>query len=105
MQMPEPSTARLVTEYVRDYLLAAQRRGETIRAIAKRLGISHPRVAQLSNPASYPNTEVSIDLEQAVADVLHGGSIDALRRAARSFAGDSGALVLVEGDDAPPSSK
>jgi hypothetical protein len=94
-----PTTQEIVTEYVRDYLLACKRRGETWREMGERLGTSHARLVQVADPGSYPRTKVGVDLEEAVAKALHGGSIDALRTAARSFVRTPGVAIFVEGDD------
>jgi hypothetical protein len=93
-----PGTAEIVTEYVRDYILACRRRKQTFDEIAERLHVSKARVIQVSDPEGYPRTKAGLALEEALANLLHEGSIDALRAAARSFVAGSKARVIVEGE-------
>lgn len=75
-----------VTEYVRDYISALKRRGESYEKIGERLGCSHVWVMHLAQPEKYGKRMVGADLEHKLAELLHGGSVDALRRAALHLA-------------------
>lgn len=83
-----------VTEYARDYIASLMRRGWTLQRIGDRLGCSHVWVLHLSQPDKYGTRLVGADLEHRLAHLLHGGSIDALRRAALHLA--SGAMISNE---------
>lgn len=83
-----------VTEYVRDYIRAQRRRQMSYKAIGDALGVSHVWAMQLDQPEKYGPRTVGPELELRVADLLHGGSVDALRRAALTVA--SGGAVVVE---------
>jgi hypothetical protein len=74
-----------VTEYVRDYVAALRRRGESYERIGERLGCSHVWIMHLSQPEKYGKRRVGADIEHKLAELLHGGSVDALRRAALSL--------------------
>jgi hypothetical protein len=71
-----------VTEYVRAYIRALVRRGMSYAAIGKELGCTHAYVSQLDNPDKYPNSRIGPEVEHRLAELLHGGSVDGLRRAA-----------------------
>jgi hypothetical protein len=75
-----------VTEYARDYIAALKRRGESYAEIGKRLRCSHVWVMQLAQPEKYGDRNAGADVEHRLAELLHGGSIDALRRAALHLA-------------------
>jgi len=83
-----------VTEYIRDYIRALRRRKMSYEKIADRLQCSHVWVMQLDQPEKYGSRTAGPELEHRVADLLHGGSIDALRRAAKHFS--LGGNVVVE---------
>lgn len=83
-----------VTEYARDYITSLIRRGLTYQKIGERLGCSHVWVMHLSNPGKYGQRLAGPDLEHNLAQLLHGGSVDALRRAALHLA--SGGAVVNE---------
>ena len=74
-----------MTEYVRDYIAALRRRDMSYRAIAEHLDCTPAWVQYLDKPEDYGEKTVGPELEQRVADILHGGSIDALRRVAVNF--------------------
>ncbi len=83
-----------VTEYVRDYIRAQRRRNASYKAIGEALGVSHVWAMQLDQPEKYGTRTVGPELELRMADLLHGGSVDALRKAALTVA--SGGAVVVE---------
>ena len=88
-----------VTEYVRDYIRALRRRKLSYQKIGQRLQISHVWVMQLDKPQQYGKRNAGPELEYRLAELLHGGSIDALRKAALHLA--SGGNVVVEHDGMP----
>lgn len=93
-----------MTEYVRDYIQACRRRGETWERIGVRLGVSHVWALQLSDPKKYGDRDAGGDVEDALAGILHAGSVDALRRAALSFSAEHGRRVdvIVEPAESAP---
>jgi hypothetical protein len=71
-----------LTEYVRAYIRALLARKYNYTEIGKALNCSHAYVSQLHTPEKYPNAKIGHEVEHRLAEVLHGGSIDALRKAA-----------------------
>jgi hypothetical protein len=88
-----------VTEYIRDYIASLKRRNHSYHQIAERLGCSHVWVIHLDQPTKYGRRRAGADIEHKVAELLHGGSVDALRRAALSLTG--GATVVNEDESGP----
>jgi hypothetical protein len=69
----------VMTFYVRHFLDSERRTGRTFIELAKAIGCKDPTLS-----AIYTGTQgVGRDVEQGVADYAFGGSIDALRRAAK----------------------
>jgi hypothetical protein len=85
-----------VTEYVRDYIRNLVRRDWSYQQIADTLLCSRSYVSQLDAPDKYPNAKVGDEVEYRVAELLHGGSVDALRRAAL-FMQAGGAVLTRDG--------
>jgi len=71
-----------LTEYARAYIGALVARDYNFTAIGKALECSHAYVSQLSSPEKYPNAYIGHKVEHRLAELLHGGSIDALRKSA-----------------------
>lgn len=88
-----------VSDYVRDYIRALRRRKISYPKIAERLGVSHVWVMQLDHPEKYGRRHVGAEVEHKLAEILHGGSIDALRRAAQHLS--AGGNVVVEESGEP----
>jgi hypothetical protein len=88
-----------VSDYVRDYIRALRRRKISYAKIGERLGVSHVWVMQLDKPEEYGRRTVGAEVEHRLADLLHGGSIDALRRAALHLG--AGGNVVVEESGEP----
>lgn len=85
-----------VTEYVRAFIRSKREPvgdGPPLpwTKIGELLGVSHVWPQQLNNPEKYGVRHVGPEVELRVARILHGGSIDALRRAA------AGATELADG--------
>lgn len=85
-----------LTVYARAYIeaLRAQVPQPSFEAIAKRLSCSKAWVQQLHNTAKYGDRTVGAETVHTLAELHHGGSIDALRGAAKNLA--AGGTVVVE---------
>lgn len=89
------ATRAAVTEYMRDFIRAQLRRKRKPAEIAKQLGITRTYVIQLSEPEKYGAARlIGPEPEFRLAGLLHGGSIDALRKAALHVA--AGGITIVE---------
>lgn len=88
-----------VSDYARDYIRALRHRGNSFERIGDELQVSHVYVQQLLKTEKYGRRKVGPKLEQRLADLLHGGSVEALRRAALHLA--SGVIVIVEKSGKP----
>jgi hypothetical protein len=91
-------TQAAVTEYIRDYILALRRRGSTWQEIGEHLGTSHVWPQQICNPAKYGERIPGPEIEARLAHLLHGDSIDALRRAALHVQAGGKQIVEVVGE-------
>lgn len=83
-----------VQDYCRDYVRAQRERGRSFNEIAKQLGVTHVWVIQLDKGAAAGGKSAGGKVEHQLAQLLHGGSIDQLRRAALNV--KSGGLVVIE---------
>ena len=84
-----------VTDYARAFVAA--RRNATPKVsyakIAAELDCSDTWVKYLANPKKYGERYVGPEIEHKLAELLHGGSIDGLRRAALHRSQGGGVLV------------
>jgi ribosome-binding protein aMBF1 (putative translation factor) len=85
---------RAVLEYARDYIRAQKSRGRSLRDIAAQLDVTHVWVKAIESDDAKGSKTAGSKVEHRLAEILHGGSIDALRRAALTVA--SGGTVVVE---------
>lgn len=85
-----------LTIYARAYIRALRDRKPqpSFDAIAKRLSCSKAWVQQLNNTERYGNRTVGDETIHTLAELHHGGSVDALRGAAMNLA--SGGTVVVQ---------
>lgn len=85
-----------VLEYARDYIRSQKARGRSLRQIAEQLGVTHVWVKEIESGTSAGSKTAGGKVEHRLAEILHGGSVDALRRAAMTVA--SGGTVIAESD-------
>lgn len=97
-----------VRDYCRDYIRAQRERGRSYAEIARQLDVTHVWILQLDKgelPDGKPGGKgtgaraAGGKIEHQLAQVLHGGSIDELRRAALNVA--LGGLVVLEDSGQP----
>lgn len=90
-----------IAAYVRAYVRRRVEAGESKRAIGLSLGFKGGhRINQYVDPKKYGPTGVSAETQARVADLLHGGSLDALRQAAIAFAQEHPEEVTAEPESA-----
>lgn len=78
-----------VAAYIKAYVRRRVEAGESKRDIGLSLGFKGgQRINQYVDPKKYGAAGVSVDTQMRVAELLHGGSLDALREAAIAFAGE-----------------
>ena len=82
-----------VADYVRAYVRALREHGTSWQAIGRVLGTSHVWPQQILNTEKYGKRNPGPEIEHRVAQILHGGSVDALRRAAVNLAAGGGVIV------------
>lgn len=90
---------RAVRDYCRDYIRAQRERGRSYHEIARRLEVSHVWILRLAKGEENGSRGAGGKIEHQLAQVLHGGSIDELRRAALNV--QLGGLVILEDDGRP----
>lgn len=100
-----------VREYARDYIRAQRARNRSYADIANQLGVTHVWVMALEKETGASGKKgAGGKLEHRLAELLHGGSIDSLRKAALAVASGGRVVVEVSGEPVeltrvgPPSS-
>lgn len=88
-----------VREYARDYIRAQRARKRSYKDIGDQLGVTHVWVMALEKGEVTGKKGAGGKVEHRLAELLHGGSIDSLRKAALAVA--SGGRVVVEVDGEP----
>jgi len=83
-----------VREYARDYIRAQRARHRSYADIAKQLDVTHVWVMALEKGEATGKKGAGGKVEHRLAELLHGGSVDSLRKAALAVA--SGGRVVVE---------
>lgn len=90
-----------IAAYIRAYVRRRVASGETKRSIGLSLGFKGGhRINQYVDPEKYGSTGVSAETQARVAELLHGGSLDALRQAAIAFAQEHPEEVALSPDSA-----
>lgn len=89
-----------VTEYTRNYIRERRRAKWTFERIATELGVSPAYVQHINSPDKHPKLRVGLDMEHTLAELLHGGSVDSLRKAAQHIYGGGRVIVEVDGQPA-----
>jgi hypothetical protein len=87
-----------VREYARDYIRAQRARKRSYAEIAAQLDVTHVWVMQLEKGEATGKRGAGGKVEHRLAELLHGGSIDSLRKAALAVASGCAVTVEVEGE-------
>lgn len=82
-----------VTRYARNYVRARREMGVTWNQIAFELQCSRPYVQQIADVDAHPAIRIGPQVELGLAERIHGGSVDALRRAALAVYGGAEAFA------------
>jgi transcriptional regulator with XRE-family HTH domain len=75
-----PTVSQAVIAYAVEYIEKCHSNGEPYADIARRLGVTPPHISNLRNGRG-----AGLKLENGLADVVFGGSVDKLRRAAAEW--------------------